>query len=85
MTPLEIIQAIQIVVQIITAIHTALAEDKDFQAVKAKLKANIGDFNDKAMSSIEKVYNDMKAGNKVLPSEVLATLEKADILNLLNK
>lgn len=85
MTPLEIIQAIQIVVQIITTIHNALKDNEDVQAVIAKLKSNLGDFNDKVESVIEKVYNDMKDGNKVLPSEILSALEKADILNLLNK
>jgi division protein CdvB (Snf7/Vps24/ESCRT-III family) len=83
MSTLEIIQAIQMVVQIITTIHTVLENNEDVQAVISKLKSNIGDFNDKVADVIEKVYNDMKDGVTVMPSTILSALEKADIFNLI--
>lgn len=82
MSTLEIIQAAQMIVQILQVIHNALADNEDFQAVKAKIKSDIGDFNDQAWSVIEKVYTEMKDGVNVLPSTIMAALEKADFLNL---
>lgn len=84
MSTLEIIQAAQMIVQILQVIHNALADNEDFQAVKAKIKSDIGDFNDQAWSVIEKVYTEMKDGVNVLPSTIMAALEKADFLNLFN-